>query len=104
MLTQLASSNRYTVASADPEDIITKLCSLPKQADDRVEVDKKARSLTRSLTRSAASSPLVQLLATHRKRRWDLTPAWNAPQICMPKPNLSYLCMCAYWLLAAAET
>ena len=61
------------MASADPEQVITKLCSLPKQADDSVEVDKKARSLTRSLTRSAASSPLVQLLATHRKRRCCFT-------------------------------
>ena len=68
-LLTLLAPHRYTVASADPEQVITKLSSLPKQADDRLEVDKKARSLTRSLTRSAASSPLVQLLATHRKRR-----------------------------------
>ena len=68
------TADRYTVASADPEQIITKLCSLPKQATDSVEVDKKERSLTRSLTRSAASSPLVQLLATHRKRRYTPPP------------------------------
>ena len=50
------------------------LGALPEGAGDRVEIDRRARSLTRSLTRSAASSPLVQLLAMHRKRRWGHAP------------------------------
>ena len=69
---------RYNVASADPEQVIKMLGALPEEASDRVEVDRCARSLTRSLTRSAASSPLVQLLATHRKRRWGHAP--NSPE------------------------
>ena len=70
-MTSHARPCRYKVASADPEQISRTLGSLPDDADGRVEVDKRARSLTRCLTRSAASSPLVQLLATHRRRRYS---------------------------------
>ena len=69
-ITAYALLYRYKVASADPEQISRALGSLPDDGDGRVEVDKRARSLTRCLTRSAASSPLVQLLATHRRRRY----------------------------------
>lgn len=37
---------------------------------DDVELSRRARSLTRSLARAGTPSPLVQLLAKHRQRRY----------------------------------
>lgn len=62
---------RYNVATADPAEIVKTKGSISNSScrDEPVEIDRRSRSLTRSLARSAASSPLVQLLAVHRKRR-----------------------------------
>lgn len=40
---------------------------------DDVELSRRARSLTRSLARAGTPSPLVQLLAKHRQRRYRPT-------------------------------
>ncbi|BDA49930.1 hypothetical protein COCOBI_15-0580 [Coccomyxa sp. Obi] len=66
--------HRYAVATADPNEVVAnKGCISSSGGNEPVELDRRARSLTRSLARSAASSPLVQLLAQHRKSRENLT-------------------------------
>ncbi len=61
---------RYAVATADPDEVVANKGHISSGGgNEPVELDRRARSLTRSLARSAASSPLVQLLAQHRKCR-----------------------------------
>ena len=66
----------FHVATADPAEVVDRAgATAAKVAPPECGVDRRARSLTRSLARSAAPSPLVQLLARHRQSRWAASPS-----------------------------
>jgi hypothetical protein len=68
----------FHVATADPAEVVDRAgVTAAKVAPPETRVDAAARSLTRSLARSAAPSPLVQLLARHRQSRCWVLPGFR---------------------------